>query len=669
MFFVSDNAIGLDVDDLSLELVALQADGSEAKRVASSRVVLEPGIITNGLIKDETKLASAIRKLFANAKPKAVKISSVTFGVPHTQFYPALVELPRAETKDLSAAVWQAACQNLPLVADDLLLDYKVIDDNEERSQVLLVGVSRECVLTWQKFLKSVGIEVLNFDVSAYALWRDLVTSESEETVAVIDLGAKKSNVFIFNKQQLNYSYDFEIGAAALTQLIVDKLGVSESEAEAKKIKQGLDKELFAVLDQTLYEMAREIAVAITDYQIKTANVVTSIKLVGGGAKLKGLLSYLAEKLPVVARLGCLKNVKPGDDSIFIEASGLALRSLWPAKYSSEPLISLLKNPNKKESALVNKKSLFDEADELDTDPDLILGNRLSSQKKLLIGVLLLGVLAVGGAYWYRLATKQKRVEELPAAVVFAEVQKFPYKLTVALDQESYIDGFLRGRIVNDQVESGSDFKEVLNVSRRKIAASISSEEEIWPDPLNELIDKSNVNYPITLRWLVINKQEVVKLALATVDLVNVNKVPYEFNSITKDRIEKTDSLSSLYLHGEIAVSVNQKIINDQVVDLSSLSTASSTQMMTTSTDDVASSTLTSVTSSLDLMSADKAVITETETGWLNVRRGAGKNFEVITKIYPGNSFAYKEKQGEWLQIVLADNETGWILAKYAEIK
>lgn len=670
MFFASDRAIGLDVDDLSLELVVLQAAGNQAKWVASSRVVLEPGIITNGLIVDETKLGLAIRQLFASAKPKSLKLGAVSLGVPHTQFYPALVELAVTEANDLAAAAWQAACENLPVTGDDLLLDYKVLSASPEHSQVLLVGASRECIISWQKFLAGLGITVNNFDVSAYALWRDLVIDEKEETTAVIDLGAKKSNVFIFNEQQLNYSYDFEIGGVALTQLIVDKLGISEASAEAKKIKQGLDKEIFPILNQTLYELAREIAVAITDYQIKTGKMVTSIKLVGGGAKLKGLLNYLREKLPVVARLGCLRNVRPGDDSIFIEASGLALRALWPDKYNSEPTISLTKQKNKKDAASQDKKNILNELDGLDPDQLPPGPSSFNLQKKLLIGVLILGVLAIAGAYWYRSMVKNKQEKAVPAAVVFAELQSFPYKLTVAIGEEAYVDGSLRGRIVNDQISGGSDFNEVLNTSRRKVASELALEEEVWPDPLNELIDKTKVNYPITLRWLVLNKQEAVKLALATVDLVNVDKVPYEFNAITKTKIEKTDSLDKLYLYGEITVSVNQKIVNTRVVDLSSLSTSTidSVEQFTTSTKELVTSTMAIETSSLE-MSDKQVVITKTETGWLNVRAGAGKNFAIVTKIYPGEVYVYQDKQGEWLKIVLTDGKPGWILAKYTEIK
>ena len=60
-----------------------------------------------------------------------------------------------------------------------------------------------------------------------------------------------------------------------------------------------------------------------------------------------------------------------------------------------------------------------------------------------------------------------------------------------------------------------------------------------------------------------------------------------------------------------------------------------------------------------------KAVIQETETGWLNVRQGPGLNYEVILKAKPGQSYLLTEEQDEWYKIELEDEEFGWVYASY----
>lgn len=667
MFLGSKIGLGLDVDDLSLELVALESGAGAIKRVAVSRVVLPVGIISNGVIKNEQKLAEAIKLLFASAKPKSIKPAAVVFGVPHSQFYPALVELALTDEKQIKTEIWRLAQENLPVIHDDLVLDFKILSTELEKTKVLMVGASRSYLLAWQKFLKGIAIEVELFDVSAYALWRDLALDNKTETVAVVDIGARKSNVFVFNQDQLNYSYDFEIGSHHLTKVIADKLAISREEAEEQKIKRGLDKQLLVALEIALYDFAKELVVALTDYQSKTGETIKQIKLVGGGAKLKGLVSYLQEKIPLAVSLGVLKKIQPGDDTLFTEASGLAIRALNPSHYDQEPFFALDKvfdrnNQINKVDAKSKATSELELSDELEDDQGLKKLKKFKMEKKILVLLIVLAVVALAGAYWYSHRARVLNDSVETAALSFSQTQSFPYKLPIELEMATSSAEFVSGRIITDQVDQAESYDQALLNSRNKLLASLGTDEELWAEPLNEVIDKSQLNYPLTFRWLAFNKAELLKLALARVDNLNIDKLPYEFNTITKNKLEKTDSLDKLYLYGELTISLNQKINNDQIVDLSSL--ASSTLAVTT-TLDVATSTpeLASTSLATEVM----VVITKTETGWLNARKGPGREFEVLTKLYPQETYQWLDEQGEWWQLSLASGEKVWILSKYAK--
>jgi len=52
--------------------------------------------------------------------------------------------------------------------------------------------------------------------------------------------------------------------------------------------------------------------------------------------------------------------------------------------------------------------------------------------------------------------------------------------------------------------------------------------------------------------------------------------------------------------------------------------------------------------------------VTETPTGWLNVRAGAGTNFSVVAKVYPGEDYPLLAEKGEWYKI-----ELGWVSKQY----
>lgn len=59
-------------------------------------------------------------------------------------------------------------------------------------------------------------------------------------------------------------------------------------------------------------------------------------------------------------------------------------------------------------------------------------------------------------------------------------------------------------------------------------------------------------------------------------------------------------------------------------------------------------------------------LIKDTETGWLNVRQGPGKQYLILVKIYPGEKYPFLEEKNNWYKIELKDKTQGWILSDYA---
>lgn len=64
-------------------------------------------------------------------------------------------------------------------------------------------------------------------------------------------------------------------------------------------------------------------------------------------------------------------------------------------------------------------------------------------------------------------------------------------------------------------------------------------------------------------------------------------------------------------------------------------------------------------------------LISETPTGFLNVRKGAGTNFEKVGEVKPGESYELvgENEAKTWYQIKLADGTTGWVTKQYAKEK
>jgi len=59
--------------------------------------------------------------------------------------------------------------------------------------------------------------------------------------------------------------------------------------------------------------------------------------------------------------------------------------------------------------------------------------------------------------------------------------------------------------------------------------------------------------------------------------------------------------------------------------------------------------------------------ITNTPTGWLNVRDAASLDGKTIGKVYPGDEYEYTNEKDGWYKVILEDKTEGWIFGSYTE--
>ncbi|OHA67084.1 MAG: hypothetical protein A3C82_02410 [Candidatus Wildermuthbacteria bacterium RIFCSPHIGHO2_02_FULL_47_12] len=59
--------------------------------------------------------------------------------------------------------------------------------------------------------------------------------------------------------------------------------------------------------------------------------------------------------------------------------------------------------------------------------------------------------------------------------------------------------------------------------------------------------------------------------------------------------------------------------------------------------------------------------ILPTEVGYLNVRKEASLEGEILRRVLPGETFEYTNADANWYRIVLPDGSSGWVFGKYIE--
>lgn len=217
------------------------------------------------------------------------------------------VQYPVAvKDKLLSAIQWEVR-KFIPYEPEEVVVDAQILESGEKKMDVLLAAVPKENLRQHQTILSGGGLTSKTVDADSIALTNAMMTQinlQPQETVLMIDVGAKTTLLNMFQKGGLFFSRSLSIAGDRFTQVISSELRKGFSEAEAIKRGEsgggnGYNPERIAdLLIPSYKQLYSEIQKSIMFY-----NKQTDVKdfhylfLSGGGANLPGLREFLSDKL------------------------------------------------------------------------------------------------------------------------------------------------------------------------------------------------------------------------------------------------------------------------------------------------------------------------------------------------------------------------------------
>ena len=696
MFLFSKQSIGLDIADHTIEIIKLTKRGGGFKLGGLGRIELESGVVERGRIKDREKLAAALRQVMSIAKPKAITGKKIVFGLPESQVYTHvfLIDEGRLSKDELEDTVKQEARTSIPLTKDELVYSYKILSKAKGKTEILLVATSKEVLLEWQDFFASLKIEVEFYDIETLALFRDLYGKSLEKPVCVVDIGAATTNISIFDKIGLRYSYSVDVAGDAFTEVInknLKKKDLQAAEVAKKKfdLKDVKNKKITASFLKQLKIIINSIGESIKYFQLDVGSNVEEIVLVGGSSQLKGLVEYFKEQTGLSVRLGASRLLESEVPLVYIEAVGLCLRDLNEGKYKEDPnfvfKIDKKQSGKKKDKAVkpvivvevekdssalpeteaegasqeqpvedlkeskVEKVNIDKDAEPLVEPEEVAPKAKKSSRKQiiLLLIVLIVGFGLIGLAYTYKNKNKTSKTGSISKqATQYSQVQSFNLFVPIATAQTEYTTDRLKGRLVRQIIMTAEDENTAQLNSKKIVTEQLKTSESLWKLPVNiSKKDQKNV-YPITFEWLIFEEKEMAKLFLLSIDKINKKGAKYSLVNIQKLKVEKSSNVNIYYLHAKVTISLNE-LISASVVE----SKKDGQEAKTTSTKKYF------------------IEINSNNVGWLNVRSGPGSSYDAITKINPGEEYELLEEKSGWQKINLTSHKEAWVSAQYTTKK
>lgn len=363
-------SVGLDIGYSAIKVVAINNRDKPPKLISLGTIGAPvPGMSSDADIELEAT-AAAIKKLFAAAK---IDEKSVIGALPEAKVFTRVIDdLPYLSDSELPSAIKYASEEFIPMPVADVELNWQVLfrsklEKKEEagspqgvkddamsalgggrshfrgKTIVFVVATPKILVNKYLKVMKMAGLELRALETEVIASARSLVGNNPfSPTTLIIQMDATTTDFAVVSKGLILLTRSIGTGGTALTRAIAQQFNFELSQAEEYKKVYGLasdqlEGKVFQALKGVIDVILEETKRVIQAYSAKNPqNLIKRVVLSGGGAKLPGLVIYLANNLGLevqeadpwyfVAKDKALRTKLTAEGPLYTVAIGLSLR-------------------------------------------------------------------------------------------------------------------------------------------------------------------------------------------------------------------------------------------------------------------------------------------------------------------------------------------------------
>lgn len=261
---------------------------------------------------------------------KGISATGATVCISHPQLEVRNLVLPAMGHKELDTSVRWEAKNIISVPIEEALLDYITLNqlqtDEGKKLQLCVAALPKKLASDYLSLLQALNLEPVSFFIEQQVSWKAFVNSpeiKGKETVALINLGAEKTQVSIYQNAKLGLTRNIPIGGNRFTSSIASKVttttggSIDIEKAESLKYKYGIPtageitpeginpSHISAALRPVLEELSSEINRLFYYYKNEHKGVkdIEIVAIYGGTSNLKGLNDYLSKNLnmPVIS--------------------------------------------------------------------------------------------------------------------------------------------------------------------------------------------------------------------------------------------------------------------------------------------------------------------------------------------------------------------------------
>ncbi len=305
----TSRVVGIDIGSSSMKVVEIQDRDGVLTLTTYGEIQIGP--YANHAIGESTVLDAKQEQqaLVDILRESAVKATNAVFAMPLASSFVTSIHFEADQKEDLAPRVRVEARKYIPVPINEVTLDWAEIGTNTEKGthdrDVLVAAIQNDALARFKVLMQFVNLKEPPTEIECFSAIRAAYSAE-EKHVAVLDIGAVSTKLYIAREGLLQRMHRVRAGGAIATKRIAEAFEKSFEEAEL--MKRTVKKE-----DGTFREMQRahhscyerpfqEFTQVIREYEEENAVKLDAVYVAGSGALFPTLKQLIADTLQYEVR-------------------------------------------------------------------------------------------------------------------------------------------------------------------------------------------------------------------------------------------------------------------------------------------------------------------------------------------------------------------------------
>ncbi|HMK61615.1 MAG TPA: type IV pilus assembly protein PilM [Dissulfurispiraceae bacterium] len=343
MLIGKKSTIGIDIGSRYLKVAQVNTSKDGYELSLFSMLPIERDIIGDGLVLNKAKLVDSLKALMSQA---GIKKAEAVLGLSgHSAVITKVIKVPLITEEELSLNIKYEAEQYIPFDIKDVNIDFEILGSDAEDQgmmDVMLVAVKKTVMGDYVDVVHQAGLTPVVVDIDSFAIGNVYEVNygiSDKKNVALVNIGASKTNINILRKGLPVFMRDTAIGSNYHTEALERTLNISREAAESVKLGEKVEgvslESAREIINGASDEIYAEIYRSFEYFRSSIGDEdINSIILSGGAALIKGFSTLMSERLGISVEVAdVLRNIKKADSlslgeiaPITAVAVGLAMR-------------------------------------------------------------------------------------------------------------------------------------------------------------------------------------------------------------------------------------------------------------------------------------------------------------------------------------------------------